>query len=202
MESQTTNNPTALALFFTEDVFAVADKNIFIEDIIEVKEIELEEISTVEKIAITEVKEYANQEEAPIVLANEPQPPITFQFLGNNAKGILILVFDKQNEVSTEAGNALLKKILKAAKIGKDDFALVNAARQSNCSLENLHNFFNPKVVLAFGVGADDLELHHDGEETRIKDNTILIFTKNLEFLEQDSAAKTILWNDLKSCVF
>lgn len=201
MENLVTDNAYALPLFFTEDIFVVEDKSIPIveEKIAKDNGDDIAFISQGDESKSIDYSQEINKES----LVSEPEPNISFEFLGKNKRQILILVNDGANEVSTESGNALLKKILKAAAIGKDDFGLVNIAKQANSSFAQLNVFFKPRVMIAFGVDALSLDLQKDEvEKTIARGDISLVFSKNLDVLDTDAAAKKLLWEDLKSCTF
>ena len=200
MENQVTNNPHALPLFFTEDVFLVVDKqlsnasqkdNDVVENIVS---------TTAEKPAIETNENYIATIEVES-LVKEPEPIMEFNYLGGNKKGILILVNDNENEVSTEIGNALLKNILKAIQLKKDDFALVNMAKQSQGKFIDLITFFKPKVIIAFGVNSFDLDLGKVPIGEMVTQNNVnVIFGNNLDTF--DANDKKALWQNLQSCTF
>ncbi|MET4082526.1 DNA polymerase III psi subunit [Pedobacter sp. UYP30] len=201
MENQVTNNRRALPLFFTEEVFLVADKPLSTVGQKDSEEVVSMEVPIIAEKPSTEKNEiYIAPAEAE-TMVKEPEPIIAFNYLGGNKKRILILVNDKDNEVSTEAGNALLKNILKSVQLKKDDFALVNMAKQSQGKFMHLNTFFKPKVMLAFGVSSLDLDLGTlpIGEMVIEKDVNI-IFGSNLDnFAAND---KKMLWQNLQSCIF
>ncbi len=122
-----------------------------------------------------------------------------FNYLGKNQKNILILVNDDKNEVSTEKGRELLRKLVKAIDLTANDFALVNYAHYTSEKYEDLKNFFNCTLILAFGVRAADLGLPTQPLHQLVNYNTIkLLFTSNLDDLDSDQTSKKTLWASLQ----
>ncbi|MGY3052642.1 hypothetical protein ACVWYG_000838 [Pedobacter sp. UYEF25] len=200
MENQVTNNPHALPLFFTEEVFLIADKQF--SDANQMGEALLENIEV-----LTPPKKQTVANEAYIApletenVGDEPKVLREFSYLGGNKKGILILVYDNDNEVSTEIGNTLLKNILKAIRLKKDDFALLNMAKQHPAKFTDLNAFFKPKVILAFGIDSALLDLgQFDLGEMFTKNDVNVILGRNLS--EFDDTDKKALWRNLQGCTF
>ncbi|MBC7615105.1 MAG: hypothetical protein H7202_03465 [Pedobacter sp.] len=167
MVNQLTNNAEALRLFFTEDIYLVANGN---------------EITIKEELAL------------------EPQKPKTvFNYLGKNQKNILILVNDSQNDVSTEQGRELLRKLVKAINLTANDFALVNYSDYTSEKYNDLLAFFNCKLMIAFGVNAVDLNVPAQPLHQLINyEEATLLFAENLHDLDTDQASKKILWTSLQ----
>ncbi|PWS30845.1 hypothetical protein [Pedobacter paludis] len=214
MENQVTNNEHALRLFFTEDVFLVEDKSIqmapgniekpvFADEPVFVKE-HLEsplaqEIPKIEAdILSKEVKEYPKPADIPLIV-EEPVAPKVFKYLGGNKKSVLILVHDKTNDVSTEQGRELLRKIVKAVDLGTPDFALLNYANYLGTDFIELHQFFKPQIMLSFGVETQTLKLNLIWQnEIILHETTKMIFAPNLHDLDGDISAKKLLWGNLQ----
>lgn len=214
MENQVTNNANALRLFFTEEVFLVKDESV---EILPLRN--PEPVFAVENVSVTEAKEpvlkpeitqipeinptnvpkvYTQGPEIPHIVA-EPEPEKTFKFLGGNKKSVLILVNDNQNDVSTEQGRELLRKIVKAVDLGTPDFAILNYANYSGTEYAELQRFFKPAIMLSFGVEIADLRLNLTWQnEIIIQETTKIVFAPNLHHLDSDLTAKKLLWGHLQ----
>ena len=214
MENQVTNNASALRLFFTEDVFLVKDETVEIPSVGNVKALSNasspedhftnERASQPQRESISiekteeSVKIYIPKVEIPPIVA-EPSTPKSFKFLGGNKKSVLILVNDKLNDVSTEQGRDLLRKIVKAVDLSTPDFAIVNYAQYQGTDFVELHGFFKPLIMLSFGVEITDLKLNLVWQNEIIShDTTKIIFAPNLHQLDSDLAAKKSLWGNLQ----
>ncbi|MES2650438.1 MAG: hypothetical protein V4663_01795 [Bacteroidota bacterium] len=181
MSNQLTSNAEALALFFTEDIYLVAESN----PIIRIEE-------GLDRV-ITNV---AKTDEVTIEIK---KTKTEFKYLGKNQKNILILVNDNQNDVSTEQGRELLRKLVKAIDLTANDFALINYSNYTSEKYESLKAFFNCSLLIAFGVDADVLDLPPQPLHQLIHYNDIkLLFAKNLHDLDTDQASKKILWTSLQ----
>jgi len=214
MENQLTNNANALRLFFTDEVFVVEDKTVKIthsaitEAVLPDKFVEQKKpdpsLSTPGTVKIPaaipeeKVKNYTSEAEL-MHVASEPTAPVEFKFLGGNKKSVLILVNDKDNDVSTPEGRELLRKIVKAVDLATADFALVNYANYYGSDFVALQEFFQPVIMLSFGVEISHLKLNLTWQnEIILHANTRIIFAPNLHQLDSDIAAKKLLWGNLQ----
>ena len=197
MANQLTSNAEALPLFFTEEIFLIKD---------EVKESVATPIVVKEEI----VELAAPQIEVPM-LSVEPilstptsqkEPTIVkmeFKFKGLNKKNILILVKDPAHEVSGAEGVELLRKIVLSIGLQGADFALVNYANYPNTSFNSLKEFFNCKLMFAFGVVCNELQLNEVPSNQLVQqEGTRMVFAENLQSLDSNKAGKIALWAALK----
>ncbi len=200
--NQLITNAEALGLFFNEDVYLVGD-------------ISPNENQTVQAVQ-TPIVEKGDDTLARQTIA-EPQQSVTtlpkveeptaaykqtfdFKHLGKNEKGILILVNDIQNPVSTPQGTELLRKLVLSINLKNADFALVNYSAYSNAKFEHFISFFSCKLVFSFGIpptalGLNEMNLHQVNSINDIR----AIFTHNLHDLDADLIAKKTLWGTLKN---
>ncbi|MFA6275657.1 MAG: hypothetical protein WC622_02850 [Pedobacter sp.] len=198
MDNQLTSNAEALRLFFTDDIYLVKDnaQNAFAEQVKVSPDIAQQETF------IEQIKEINAAGDLPLIV-EEPKSVLKkeyhFEFLGKNQKGILILVNDAVNKVSSEQGTELLRKLVKAIELTNNDFALVNYANYSDATFEDLSGFFNCQLVLSFGVETQQLGLATQALHQLFKLGEMrLIFTSNLHDLDSDQASKKILWTNLQ----
>lgn len=214
MENQVTNNANALRLFFNEEVFLVEDKSVQIPLVANAEAVlPVEPTASMKEVVahlsvsippqaevepIKPAKPYPENVEIPSIVA-EPASPKTFKFLGGNKRSVLILVNDNQNDVSTEQGRELLRKIVKAVDLGTPDFALVNYANYQGTDFAEFYTFFKPQLMLSFGVEIASLKLNLTWQnEIIVHGNTRIIFAPNLHQLDSDIAAKKSLWGNLQ----
>lgn len=192
--NQLISNEEALRLFFNDDVYLVNDSepSKAVNEVVEIK---------TAPPAPTEVKE-PSIPAAPVVAEPEViyQTPVTFKHLGKNEKGILILVDDSQNPVSTPQGVELLRKLLLSVNLKNADFALVNYSAYATANFEQLNAFFSCKLVLSFGISPATLGLAHQNlHQLNMLNEIKMIFTHNLHDLETDIPSKRTLWTTLKN---
>lgn len=200
--NQLTNNAEALRLFFTEDVYLVSQ---------DVQSAPIEPLRVVPPptpaqapVALPKAEPLAVAEQVaalPAVPSPQAAPKTGFEFkyLGKNQKQILILVNDSANEVSTEQGRELLRKLVKAIDLTANDFALVNYANYSGAKFEDFNIFFNCKLVLSFGVAAQLLHLAEQPlHQLAVLNNIQFVFTHNLHQLDSDQQSKKVLWGSLQ----
>lgn len=202
MLNQLTNNAEALRLFFTEDVYLVKDnsQSASSELLIVVSEKE----GPVTAPTLPKVEAPIVKEETAVVQPISQAEPVKelafdFKYLGKNQKQILILVNDSDNEVSTEQGRELLRKLVKAIELTANDFALVNYANYGEAKFQHFKAFFNCNLVLSFGVGANQLDLPEQAlHQLGLLENTQFVFTHNLHDLDSDQLSKKMLWGSLQ----
>ncbi|WP_231459101.1 MULTISPECIES: hypothetical protein [unclassified Pedobacter] len=215
MENQLTNNANALRLFFTDDVFLVEDNSVKISaeasdntvlndlptTVTELKSVPTEgkETTSISNIQSTSIPVYQENSVKTVILEEPLTQPKPFKFLGGNKKSVLILVNDNVNDVSTEQGRDLLRKIVKAIDLVTADFALLNYAAYHNTDFSELQQFFNPQLMLSFGVDIHQLKLNLAWKnEIILYQNTRMIFAPNLHDLDADLPAKKMLWANLQ----
>ena len=201
MSNQLTSNAEALRLFFTEDVYLVKNElqNAFVEPV--KVNVDLPQPAVV----VMPIVNDKPIEQAPVLpnIVEEPKPTLKksfdFKFLGKNQRHILILVNDKLNDVSTEQGRELLRKLLLAINLTGKDFALVNYANYEDASFDDLNSFFKCQFLLSFGVTANQLGIQEQALHQLVQYNeTKMVLTTNLHDLDSDQASKKILWGSLQ----
>lgn len=201
MTNQLTSNAEALRLFFTEDIYLVNNevKDAFVEPLKEVQgvlqagnivlpqtEVKIDDQQIVDLSITTEIKV-------------EAKAKFDFKYLGKNQQNILILVNDRDNEVSTEQGRELLRKLVNAIALTAKDFALINYANYTTATYADFNAVLKCKLVLAFGVFPKQLGLAEQRmHELKEVGETKFIFTTNLHDLDRDQTSKKILWSNLQ----
>ncbi len=191
MSEQLTNNPEALRLFFTEDIFLVTSNT-------SASSISITDEKLVQATPETQIPAPTVLSEAPML--ETPQAPVVkFQYIGANERNILILVNDEHFPVSSLQGRELLGNILKSINLNRDDCALVNYVNFHNESFLQLREFFKPQFVFAFGVSPDQLGMPPvDSNTIVLQGDAKIIFSSNLDALNGDPTTKKLLWASLK----
>jgi hypothetical protein len=225
MSDQLTNNPEALRLFFTEDIFLVDAPQTTQEGITVVNETSVEAGQMGQDNAITAPKTFTAPETlthpAPAVVSapasvniptaasatvsipgivSIPAPAAQpFSYVGANERNILILVNDDRHPVSTLQGRELLGNILKAIGLNRNDCALVNYASCNGAGFVQFNDFFQPQYVFSFGVSPEQLGIPGATYNSIVNQGeSKLIFSSNLDALSGDAATKKLLWASLK----
>jgi DNA polymerase III psi subunit len=187
MDSQLTADGAALHLFFTDDVYLINEPGVQYDVV----------VNAVADSATSADKNRVAEPDVPEPVAF----PIQFKYLGNNKRNILILVNDEQNEVSDEAGRELLRKIVKSVNLTANDFALLNYAKYKGTGFRQLLEHFSCNLVFSFGVTPVHLSMESPHPEYSIVlEGTVrMIFSAELKTLDQNPAAKKVLWGSLQS---
>lgn len=183
MAEQLTSNIEALRLFFTEDIYLIDNDVTSAPSVVQ------------EAVIIKETPEVKNV--VPVIETLAPAP--NYQFLGENARKVLILVNDANNQVSTTAGTTLLWKIVTAIKLTPKDCAVLNYQHHQGVGFEELTAYFQPQLLLSFGIaptimGLPEQQTELIGQQGRVK----TIFSLELDALEVDIPIKKALWKSLQ----
>jgi DNA polymerase III psi subunit len=206
MSDQLTNNPEALRLFFTEDIFLVDAPQTTPEGFTVANETSIEAAVPVQAVnipAITASETFTTPETAsdhvPAVVGIPAPAAQPFSYVGANERNILILVNDDRHPVSTLQGRELLGNILKAINLNRNDCALVNYASCNSANFAQFNGFFKPQYVFAFGVSPEQLGIPGATYNSIVtQGESKLIFSSNLDALSGDAATKKLLWASLK----
>jgi len=102
---------------------------------------------------VTEVEKPAVAE-APVVAEATPvieTPVLTFNYLGKNAKGFLIICHYADAGIMDEKHLAALTSTLQRKELSLDDVAIVNMAKHAGATVRQIHSFFKPSRLLILG---------------------------------------------------
>lgn len=190
MGSQLTTNGDALRLFFTDDIYLIGGEDVF----------STEEVALSESQPVIQAVQGATATEVPVPkVMEEPREVPSFKFLGKNNRNILILVNDREHEVSDEKGRELLRKIVKSVNLSANDFALLNYANYTGTSYAQLQQHFSSVLIFVFGVTPEQLKMKaYPQNRIVMEENVRLIFSSELKSLEEDPNGKKVLWASLK----
>ncbi len=136
--------------------------------------------------------------ETTVTTAAVPEKEVVF--LGGNNRKITIIVWDESAIYLAEESLTFLMGILSACKLTMEDVALVNAAKNTALSYQNLHTQLQAENLLLFGVTPQQLELPLAFPQYQIQkyNGQSYLAAPPLTQLAQDKAEKTKLWNCLK----
>lgn len=138
--------------------------------------------------------------DTPQIKSNSLKPK-NLNFLGKNAKQILIVVNDKESIHLNDTDTSLLTGILNACKLNFNDVALVNLAQQNELIFSVLEDNFKPAVMIAFGVNLKSIAIDNEYDYyvvNKIKTMTFLS-ASSLSQIGKNVEEKKQLWNCLKS---
>ena len=202
--NQLIDNAEALRLFFNDDVYLAGDMSPMEKQVKEaIKSPAIESLESKETV-VAQPNVYQQEPVAALPKVEEPAATYNqrfeFKHLGKNEKGILILVNDAQNPVSTPQGTELLRKLVLSINLKNADFELVNYSAYTSAKFEHFTSFFTCKLMFSFGVlptalGLGEMSLH----QLNLFNDIRLIFTHNLHDLDADLVAKKALWGTLKN---
>ncbi|RZM27784.1 MAG: hypothetical protein EOO88_11415 [Pedobacter sp.] len=190
MGDQVTNNSAALRLFFTEDVYLLKE---------DVQPMDKQEETQVPHAQHTETVSILPTVNTQAAATSTAIAELNFKYLGKNLRDILILVHDRNNDVSTDEGRELLRNIVKAIGLTANDFALINYAEHPGVTFDQFRKSLSSKTLFAFGVTPDQLGLPVTAQHTATQYNSVtMIFSSDLHQLSTDQQGKKMLWGSLK----
>lgn len=129
-----------------------------------------------------------------------PAPDTKPKYLGENKKGILILVNNKETVLLPDEELRFLTGILHACRLSLADTAVCNLHSSSVKDYRELGNLFHCKEMLLFGAGPADigLPLHFPDFQNQEFNGVRYLAAPALSALEKDRTLKTKLWTCLK----
>lgn len=120
--------------------------------------------------------------------------------MGNNQKGILILV-DEPSEPFLKASELdFLANILKACQLGLNDVVIVNINKTESKDYKILLDQFPSQTAILFGMepASIGLPLHFPAYQVQSFDRQQYLSAPALSVLSASQAEKKLLWNALK----
>lgn len=178
-----THNTNALRFLMNEDLYMVRDL---------VQPAEPEEIPPAAVIEVT-------SPEPPAKIPEEILPAVSFNYLGENNRYILILVDDKTHRELNTAHKEMLMKIMAAKKLELRDLAILNLAKYPGTTFEQLKDFFSCNKLILFGInpgyiGLPAISANQPGKHHDVK----VLATFGLEEMSSSTDKKREFWNVMK----
>jgi hypothetical protein len=135
-----------------------------------------------------------------VPVAAAPAAPVKVKYLGENQKNIVLFIQnDSEAYLNDELFN-LLTNILNACKLGMQDIALVNAAQYPAMTLSAWQTSMPIKQAVFFGISPDNIGLENFPMYQVMQTNGVqLLFSDNLQIINQEKALKGKLWGGLKT---
>lgn len=164
-------------------------------------------VANLYKNSLVEMKENNNEEHPAVAIVQaEPAkqttntPEKNIKSLGENRKGIVILVRNPGITHLTDDDLSFLTGILNACKLTLADVAIVNLANHPGTGYEELGRFFSSKIMLLFDIDPQSIRLpmvYPHYQLLAFSGNTYLN-APSLKQLTGDKAEKMKLWTSLK----
>ena len=132
--------------------------------------------------------------------ATEKVKAPSFNMLGKNQKGVLVLVNNSEAAFLQDDELNFLLGILSACKLNMDDVGIVNLNKYPDADYKKISTGLNPDKILLFGLAAADIKLPLSFPDYQIQkyNNQVYLTAPLLSSLQNDKAEKTKLWNCLK----
>jgi hypothetical protein len=124
----------------------------------------------------------------------------SYSFLGDNQKGIAIIVNDTASIYLRDDELNFLLGILSACKLSMADVALLNLSKNTSLTYTGIGQQLAAEKVILFGVEPSILELPLQFPHYQIQkyNNQVYLSAPALKILENNKAEKTRLWTSLK----
>ncbi|MFT2007596.1 hypothetical protein ACMA1I_02885 [Pontibacter sp. 13R65] len=139
--------------------------------------------------------------EIPSATPAEPATvPPTFTVIGENQKGVIVLVTLDDAVFQNLPQLEFLRKILAAIGLGPQDVAFVNNVSGSIAQFEELQQKLKVNHIISF-ASRIDTQLPHDKftlYNPVLVDQVPIIFSQSLAVLDKDPEQKKLLWNALR----
>lgn len=185
MPMQLMSDAEALRLFFTEDIYLITS------------EVNAEEaiLAQPSPNILPEVIEKA----AVIATVAAETQVERFDYMGGNGKKVLVVMNDPIHPEGKPGEIAFLWRILGAINLGVKDCAVLNRCPYPKADFDALTQFFNPRVLLSFGIDPVNLALEAEENSDLILHNGVqIICSPALDLLDSNKALKTLLWKSLQ----
>ena len=166
-----TNNPLALRLLMTDDLYLINDQA---------------------------EQNHFNE-------GNQSLELLSFDYLGENNKFILILVNDTIQDIINQEDLITLTNILTAKQLELRDVAIVNLNKHPASDFKNLKQFFSCRKLILFGInpvqiGLQDITSSQSpvGNRVDLFMDTRILASYSFDEMRNDNAKKRLFWNAMK----
>ena len=126
--------------------------------------------------------------------------PKSFEMIGENRKGLVVLVTLPAPEFKALPQSDFLFKILAAIGFGPSDVAFVNNVSGATTKFENLCESLQTRYILSFASRLDT-DLPHEKftlYNPVLVGSVPVVFSQSLAVLDGDQGQKKLLWNALQ----
>lgn len=124
----------------------------------------------------------------------------TLEFLGNNAKQILLLIQEPQYKYLAENDLSFLSKVLSAVNLTLADVAIVNCFQNELANYDYLMEHLKPAILIFFEVKAAELgfPLNFAANKPQNYNGQTYLSSVSLKTLQESVADKKLFWAALK----
>lgn len=122
------------------------------------------------------------------------------KYLGDNKRGIILVVDNKEATYLPGVLLDFLMEILTACKLNMDDVALINIAKYKHFDYNEILNNLDPKTILVFGVSLSAIGLPFTIPEFQLQvfNKITYLSGPSISQLQADKELKRSLWLCLK----
>jgi hypothetical protein len=134
-----------------------------------------------------------------IPVEDEASESLSFNYLGENNKYMLILVNDSGQDIINPEDLATLTSILTAKQLELRDVAIVNVHTHPQKDFKQLKHFFACKKLVLFGINPSEIGLRDiTSNQLEQYNETKILATYNFSEMRNDTAKKRLFWNAMK----
>lgn len=143
----------------------------------------------------------ANQLTAEIITDPELEQEHGWKWLGNNQKGILVIVNYNTAIHLPDEELDFLTNLLSACKLSLGDVAILNKENYIDSEYKNVLAHFGSRVVLLFGVNPIEFGLPVSFPIFQVQNvaNCIFLYAPALKEIQYDNLLKSKLWVSLRN---
>ena len=195
MSTLHTNEPNALRLFMTEDIYIVDQQPVSAENEIKIeKPIVSEQVFITEKTAMPEMPVAIPVPDSAVI-----KKPKEFLYLGENNKYFLILIDDDKNREINSLHKETLLKIMSAKGLELRDLAILNLDQFPDTNITELKEFFSCSKMVLFGINPQRIELPNiSSNKVENHANVKLFSTFSIDEMISDVTKKKEFWAIMK----
>jgi len=130
---------------------------------------------------------------------NESLELLSFDYLGENNKYILILVNDPEQDIINPEDIGTLTTILAAKQLELRDVAIVNLDKHPPSDFKYLKEFFSCRKLILLGINPIQIGLQDiNSNQIDVFMETRILATYSFDEMRNDTAKKRLFWNAMK----
>ncbi|SIT80187.1 hypothetical protein [Pontibacter indicus] len=191
--------PETLYLIDGEQVAEVSAPMVFAESEVEVSVVAVENAAP-EAIPVGPAPSTSSAAIPKLPKVEKTEQPKSFEVIGENRKGLLVLVTLPEPEFKALPKSEFLTRILAAIGFGPADVAFVNNVSGATTKFEALCDTLQTNYILSFASRLDT-DLPHDKftlYNPVLVGSVPVVFSQSLAVLDGDQEQKKLLWSALQ----